>query len=322
MSGKTKIEWCTDVWNPLRGCSRVSEGCRNCYAERVAARFGGPGLPYEGLTTPAGNWNGTVKLIEDHLTDPLRWKKPRKIFVNSMSDLFHESVPFDWIDKIFDVMRKARHHTFQVLTKRPERMTRYFDEPGCRRSGGVLPNAWLGVSVENQPTADERILELLRCPAAVRWLSVEPMLGPVDLGALHARKLGVSAERPYIDWVVCGGESGPGARPMHPDWVRGLRDQCVNAGVPFFFQQWGAFGPWIDEDKANHDGLEKWGHIGIQPDGSYGDIAINPDSMLITNYTRGFNPENCHAMAKCGKKAAGRMLDGRTWDEFPQAVQA
>jgi len=302
MSDKTKIEWTDATWNPLRGCSRVSEGCRNCYAERVAARFSGPGLPYEGLTTPAGNWNGKVKLVEDHLTDPLKWKKPRKIFVNSMSDLFHESVPFDWIDRIFAVMREARHHTFQVLTKRPERMAEYVGAERKRViwnrlldvSGAAplwpLPNVWLGVSVEDQPSADKRIQELLRCHAAVRWLSVEPMLGPVDLwvdglwckacphceeSGHHCPETGAwecracdgtqKSNEVAIDWVVCGG----GERPMHPDWVRSLRDQCVNAGVPFFFKQWGE---WCPATKYYARGLARrpharWPHLGRVPAG-------------------------------------------------------
>ena len=357
MGSKTAIEWTDATWNPLRGCSRVSEGCRNCYAERVAARFSGMGLPYEGLTTPAGTWNGEVSLITDHLTDPLHWKKPRMIFVNSMSDLFHENVREKWIDRIFAVMALCPQHTFQVLTKRPERMAHYFNAPGSRRriveaseqfctephtadfcdehirrSGGVLPNVWLGVSVEDQPTADERIPHLLRCPAAVRWLSVEPMLGPVEIKShlpkpmYHCSECGRELMHNFcrkcdtedntatnqiigIDWVVCGGESGPGARPMHPDWARSLRDQCVNAGVPFFFKRWGEWCP------ATKD----YGVSGsLMPESGQKFTWIGYDGQVQ-------NPSNIGlktpimAIARVGKKAAGRMLDGRTHDAYPEA---
>ena len=201
----TSIEWTDDTWNPTRGCSRVSEGCRNCYAERVAARFSGAGKPYEGLATmtPSGpRWTGKVALIEEHLADPLRWRTPRRIFVNSMSDLFHESVPDEWIDRIFAVMAIARDHTFQILTKRPERMREYLEQVSDERdmqrwarwadiakspcAAGMfdeldwpLPNVHLGVSVEDQATADARIELLLQTPAAVRWASYEPALGPL-----------------------------------------------------------------------------------------------------------------------------------------------
>ena len=240
--GDTTIEWTNKTWNPIRGCSRVSEGCRNCYAERVAARFGGPGLPYEGLTTKDGRWNGKVVVVEEHLADPLRWKKPRRIFVNSMSDLFHENVSDETIDQIFSVMVQCPQHIFQVLTKRPERMQSYMEscQMGADDVGGRFPwdNVWLGVSVEDQKSADERIPHLLRTPAAVRWLSVEPMLGPVDLAKAGWNFHDFDPEFDVqIQWVVCGGESGAGARPMHPAWARSLRDQCVAAGTPFFMKQ-------------------------------------------------------------------------------------
>ena len=299
MGDKSKIEWTDATWNPIRGCSRVSEGCRNCYAERQAARFGGKGQPYEGtinyrsqvsgLTytnrgaagSAVGSWNGTIKVIEEHLTDPLRWKKPRRIFVNSMSDLFHENLADETIDRIFAVMALCPQHTFQVLTKRAERMVAWFARSTTHAEVSAfcltnfdrcmigtrwpLPNVWLGVSVENQAAADERIPHLLRTPAAVRWLSVEPMLGPVKFWCPYPG--------PVIDWVVCGGESGAGARPMHPDWARSLRDQCVAAGVPFFFKQWGEFAP--------------------------SDMAVGVPELRV------------------GKKRAGRTLDDMEWSEYP-----
>ena len=310
---ETKIEWCDSTWNCLRGCSRVSEGCRNCYAEKMAYRFSGVGQPYEGLAilkNDHASWTGKVVLAENHLLDPLKWKpictttghlgggrwepmRPRRIFVNSMSDLFHENVPDGWIDKIFAVMALRPQHIFQVLTKRPERMLDYMQTrarmmargafidsaianalrevavlskapfPGnapleLLAAGWPLPNVWLGVSVENQAAADERIPLLLQTPATVRFGSCEPLLGPVNLeelpsvsgvgrylSALSNAGVDPGAEiATKLDWVICGGESGPGARPMHPDWARLLRDQCKSADVAFFMKQMGsAYGP-------------------------------------------------------------------------------
>lgn len=278
------IAWTDQTWNPVRGCSRVSEGCRNCYAEAVAARFSGTGQPYEGLATrDPGRWTGEVRLVEEHLEDPLRWRRPRRVFVNSMSDLFHERLPFEDIDRVFEIMAQSHIHTFQILTKRPARMLEWFTTLGGRRpipgcgvcTGGPpfcgsvphlddlsvgdcqapwpLPNVWLGVSVENQATADERIPLLLECPAAVRFLSVEPLLGPVDLdisrtpGAAHDEvtedddaygpALGGVAG---IDWVIVGGESGPGSRPMDLAWARSVVRQCQAAEVACFVKQLGA----------------------------------------------------------------------------------
>ncbi len=262
---RSKIEWTDATWNPVRGCSRVSEGCRNCYAERVAARFSGPGEPYHGLAVmkPDGpHWTGKVKLPADHLTDPLRWRTPRRIFVNSMSDLFHEAVPQEWIARIFQVMAQANQHTYQILTKRPQRMLeimRDLTDHSTMFMGKPLPNVLLGVSVEDQANADARIPLLLQTPAAVRFVSYEPALGPVDFSEfLERTKIGPNH---ILDWIIAGGESGPQARPAHPDWFRAVRDQCKAANartnmraadgvriaaapppvenVPFFFKQWG-----------------------------------------------------------------------------------
>lgn len=294
MGDKTGISWTDATWNPVRGCSRVSEGCRNCYAERVAARFSDEGMPYhglarrvlktEGLSQP--RWTGEVRLIPDHLADPLRWKKPRRIFVNSMSDLFHEKLTNEQIAAVFGVMAAAPQHTFQVLTKRATRMREWFEwiaavelplhtikhDPRivCNveadrilagvgwRMGTVgdrlwpLVNCWLGVSVENQEAADERIPELLRTPAVVRFLSCEPLIGAVDLRHVHnpSREFEVDAltgdhgvhrplagRGPRIDWIIAGCESGPRARPCDVAWLRSLRDQCAASGVPYFLKQ-------------------------------------------------------------------------------------
>lgn len=273
MSVGTGIEWTDATWNPIRGCSRVSEGCRHCYAETVAHRFSGPGLPYAGLTTAQGRWNGTLVTVPEHLDDPLRWTKPRRVFVNSMSDLFHEHVDRAYVDRIFAVMHLADRHVFQVLTKRPERMRAYLADPETPAridaavldgvstldwggkmclvqrggfEGWPLPNVWLGVSVEDQATADARIPLLLQTPAAVRFISAEPLLGPVDAspwlkGPLAALK-GILRDDwlPPVEWVIVGGESGRGARPCDVAWVRSLVRQCQHVGVPCFVKQLGA----------------------------------------------------------------------------------
>lgn len=266
MGDKSKIQWTDATWNPIRGCSKVSEGCRNCYAEGVAARFSGPGMPYEGIAKE-GRWTGQVRMIQEHLRDPLLWKKPRRIFVNSMSDLFHESLTDDQIDKVFAVMALAEQHQFQVLTKRPDRMLTYFNDElrwpmieGAaqgiyfERTGerpeewlainGPLSNVWLGVSVEDQQTADERIPLLLETPAALRFISAEPLLGPLDLKVWWLRQEYLMSNPPKplgrpLDWVIVGGESGPGARPFDIEWCRKLAIQCTSAHVPIFIKQLG-----------------------------------------------------------------------------------
>lgn len=248
MSDKTGIEWTDATWNPVRGCSRVSAGCMNCYAEKVAARFGGPGLPYEGLTAK-GKWTGQTRVVEEHMADPLRWQRPRKIFVNSMSDLFHETMSFEDIARIFLVMASAKQHTFQILTKRPERMREFITHGNVLESvmmAGCWPlhNVWLGVSVEDQAAADARIPILLSTPAAVRFLSCEPLIGSVNLTAVGDEPTMMrDVLDEGIDWVIVGGESGAHARPMYQSWARSLRDQCAAYGVPFFFKQWGEHQP-------------------------------------------------------------------------------
>lgn len=336
MSDGTKIEWTDASWNPLRGCSRVSEGCRNCYAETVAGRFSGPGMPYEGLITKTSKgptWNGEINLVPEKLAEPLRWTKPRMIFVNSMSDLFHENVPEKYIQKVFAVMAAAKKHTFQILTKRPEKMLKILASKdlrwivdGCialNKDGLIgpeifdmewpLPNVWLGVSVENQATADERIPLLLQTPAAVRWISAEPLIGPVDISQWIDPDYFTGCADDGIKglhWVVAGGESGSNARPMHPDWARSLRDQCQEAGVPFLFKQ---HGEWLatsfcDDDMAMLPSKRTVyvGHDGIFHDGSSGVDFFGGEEET----------------AWVGKKAAGRVLDGRTWDEYPESHHA
>jgi protein gp37 len=327
MSDKSEIGWTDATWNVLTGCTRVSPGCAHCYIERTPPFRGAAGQPRPFVRVGnASTTRGGLQLHLDRLDLPLRWRRPRRIFVNSLSDLFHDDVPDELIDRVFAVMALAPMHTFQVLTKRPERMRSYMTRPkpgnnyhvdndgtgwkpgtdvqwrmlgavtslfgkvsptalnrasAWHESHGIqeetflphwpLPNVWLGVSVENQHFADERIPLLLATPAAVRFISAEPLLGPVDLGAwltanvtvcgtidpiklralaqvaAAARKLG----GPFLDWVIVGGESGNGFRPMPHEWVRSLRDQCTAADVPFFFKQWGgptpkSGGRWLD----------------------------------------------------------------------------
>lgn len=304
MGKTTGIEWTDATWNPIRGCTRVSEGCRNCYAEKVAARFSGPGRPFEGLAEfvtlkpaalgPSGTplqrearWTGKVVLIEKHLEDPIRWKEPMKIFVNSMSDLFHPAVEDDWVTRIFQVMARAPQHTYQILTKRPERMLSFLEanlaisDDFTRIYGQSWPppNWWFGVSVEDDQTAKKRIPILADCVAAVRFVSYEPALGSVNWNKIFPTAACLAA----IDWIICGGESGTNARPLHPDWARSARDAASSTGIPFFFKQWGEFLPGGQENNA-----------------------------LLANQ------ERSSEFDRLGKKAAGAMLDGREWREFPE----
>lgn len=281
MSDHTSIEWTDTTWNPVTGCTKVSPGCDHCYAETMHERFHGKGS------------FAVVTRSEARLYRPLTWKKPRRVFVNSMSDLFHDDVPDSFIGRVWEVMAKTPHHTYQILTKRPGRMRALLNRQSLRDylfNYGPWPlrNVWLGVSVEDQKWSDVRIPLLLDTPASVRWISAEPLLGPINLGAAalvpYEREQGgfwrygarsgvrredktwVPAPAAQLDWVVVGGESGPGARPMHPGWARSLRDQCQRAGIPFLFKQWGA-----------HDASGK----------------------------------------RVGKGRAGRELNGRTHDEYP-----
>lgn len=283
------IEWTDETWNVVTGCDRVSPGCDNCYIERT------PPFRMEGRRFDEHGRMG-IRLHPDRLEKPLRWRKPRRVFVNSLSDLFHKDVPFDFLASVFDVMARTPQHTYQILTKRAQRMPLAVDD-ALGDIGNVdvmsnrplpLPNVWLGVSVENQRYADLRIPHLLATPAAVRFLSIEPLLGPVNIEP-WLDGCGPECDHddphdvvPSIDWVIVGGESGPGARPMHPDWVRDLRDQCTAAGVPFFFKQWGEFC-----------------HPAQLPPDVEGSGSFVDDLWRV------------------GKKAAGRELDGRTWDEYP-----
>jgi protein gp37 len=221
MSSHSSIEWTDATWNPVRGCTKISPGCARCYAETFAERFRGVvGHPYE--------QGFDLRLVPERLSDPLRWTKPKMVFVNSMSDLFHEEVPEEYIVKVARIMAAANWHTYQVLTKRSERLLELLKHD--LRFAAELPHVWWGVSVENRRHGLPRIGHLRAAPALIRFLSIEPLLE--DLGLLDLRR---------ISWVIVGGESGPGARPMKKEWVLAIRDQCLSSDVPFFFKQWGGF---------------------------------------------------------------------------------
>jgi protein gp37 len=357
MSDKSAIEWTDATWNPIVGCSIVSPGCTNCYAMKMAARIqkmnrtGGSGSDYinhyDGTTqeSKAGAvWTGKVALAPDKLFQrPLSWQRGRRIFVNSMGDLFHESIPDEWVDQAFAMMAMAEWHTFQVLTKRAERMRDYLSraQRAGLNGGKPLANVWVGVSCERQKEADERIRLLEQTPAAVRFVSLEPLLGPIDLsrcgshytgsGPLHLWKTGLpgnggwrkqfSEPPPEIDWVIVGGESGSNARPMNPEWARSLRDQSKAAGVAFFFKQWGEFLP-----VGEH--LPGFGKI-------HGATAVKPGRMKL-HYAGTPKQAPKHAFAekgvaftatadgrltfRVGKKRAGRLLDGVEHNGFPAST--
>jgi len=310
----THIEWTDATWNPVTGCTRVSPGCVNCYIDWA------PPFRIEGrhFTDRDGNRSHAigattgVRLHPDRLDWPLRKRswRGKRVFVCSLADLFHDDVPDEYIARVFAVMALTPEVTYQVLTKRPARMRALLTSGAFADLLGdtlgmmlfeqrisdydvtfPLPNVWLGVTVEDQQRADLRIPILLDTPAAVRWLSCEPLLGPVNLGRAVGTYYGGDPreDESGIDWVVAGGESGPGARPMHPDWARSLRDQCRDAGVPFLFKQWGDL---VTEEQAPEDitlPAVSWRHLG----------------------------DDQPPVWRVGKKRAGRLLDGRTHDGYP-----
>jgi len=295
----TKIEWCEETWNPITGCTPISEGCKNCYAKRMANRLKGRyGYPKKNAFQ--------VTYHPDRLDQPLKWRKPRKVFVCSMGDLFHSLVSEDIQVLLHEIMCKAEQHTFMILTKRPENMRRFYEFNHSKFNDAG--NVWLGVTVETQDLANERIPVLLQIPAAVRFVSYEPAIGAIDLdnirfdrylrgsvlsGAALSRiaagQMIPNATVPTLDWVIAGGESGPGARPAYPSWFRLVRDQCKAAGVPFFFKQWGnsCLASQLPEDTCQR--VDAAQNLGNQPD----------------------------AFWAVGKKAAGRLLDGVEHNEMP-----
>lgn len=371
MTAGTAIEWTHrpgtkgETWNPIAGCSVLSPGCTNCYAmRRVAPRLAtNPATPHYAGTVRWSNggyvWTGGIGIATDRVfLKPMTWRTPRTIFVNSTSDLFHEGVPDEVIDRIFAIMALTPQHTYQVLTKRAVRLRKYMngENPLMRLhhqaaedvSGKVaaffrparhniyslylsrpwpLPNVWLGVSAEDQKRADERIPDLLATPAAIRFVSAEPLLGPVNLRRVciapdHHTMLdaldgyaiadsiaGSGQECTMLDWVIAGGESGADARPMHPDWARDLRDQCRAAGTPFFFKQWGEYLPDRPMDNFARRGCL------MRSDGEM--ATVEKHAAAINGGT--FDFADWQHFSAVGKKAAGRLLDGREWNEMPEA---
>lgn len=355
MADHTHIEWTDATWNPITGCSIVSPGCTNCYAMKLAGTRlkhieSRACLTVDSKAGPV--WNGQVRFNEQWIQQPLKWKRPRRIFVCAHGDLFAENVPDAWIDEVFAIMAVAPQHTFQVLTKRAKRMRSYLAAPDTKRRiynlacdwvvagvanvilvapgidpavtpGGTkvlldqwpLPNVWLGISAEDQQRAEERVPELLATPAAIRFVSAEPLLGPIDfetlcigwyfIDALKGRKYH-DAPEPYVgateacaklDWIIVGGESGKGARPMHPDWARSIRDQCASTGTAFFFKQWGEFAPAFDKD------LRPLRH---HPWNGDDQRAVARGAATAQQATR-----------RIGKRQAGRFLDGVQHNAMP-----
>ena len=330
MSDNTRIDYLDATWNPVIGCSKASPGCRSCYAERMSRRIACMGdkpinQAYRRVVDQRG-WTGRIALVESTLEKPLQWKRPRVIGVGFMGDLFHENVPIEYIVRVWEIMAVADWHTYIILTKRAERMCK-----ATRKVGygfiDTLPNVIGMVSVENQAAADVRVPWLLKSNFAHRGLSVEPMLGPVDIepyltscvGCGNAKSTAMGMEHPgsgndlcracgkpadessSIDWVICGGESGPGARPMHPNWVRSLRDQCREAGVPFFFKQWGA---WVSHCQVGDSRFtsellmsKKYRHITIR------EGRVPMDHLFCV-----------------GKRKAGHLLDGEEIREVPEFI--
>lgn len=324
MGQQSKIEWTDSSWNPVMGCTPVSPGCDNCYARTMIKRYAGcKGWPEN---------SDDITIFPERLETPFRWKKTRRVFVCSMGDLFHHRVFFDFKAALFGVMAANPQHTFLVLTKRPQKMIDFFvyllleekEDPRLKcayqllryealygpkgDSGPIhtqwgpspegpwpLPNVWLGVTAENQEMADKRIPLLLKCPAAKHFVSVEPMLEAINLNHWLDPMMtsSNSLEKRTIDWVICGGETGPSARPMHPDWVRSIRDQCQKAEIKFFFKHYGEYreclppSEWEREDPRKYNIIESHG---------------------------------AH-FVRLGKKQAGRVLDGRTLDEIPEVAK-
>lgn len=281
--GKTKIEWATDTWNPVTGCDKVSAGCANCYAETFSERFRGiPGHHFE---------NGfDLQLRPEMLDAPRHWKKPREIFVCSMSDLFHEGIPDEYIFKVFMVMAEEVQHTYMVLTKRTKRMAEW-----CAKwmPNGIPGHIRMGTTVENQRMANERIPFLLQVKAAVRFLSVEPMLEKIDIVFPHVKFAGDTGTRPMVDWVICGGESGPKARSFNIEWARDLRDQCKAVGVPFFMKQLGRrpYREWHGEGPTQTfagrpvrvtDSFESF----VMEDEKGGDMAEWPEDLRVRQFPK------------------------------------
>lgn len=317
----TKIEWASESWNPVVGCTKISAGCQHCYALRFAVRLAhNPKLSVDARerymsTVHKANghweWTGRMALFPERLEQPLHWRKLRRVFTVSMGDFFHCLVPFSFQCEILQVIGKCPQHTFLILTKRTDQLEMWEHAAGWH----PYPNLWLGVTAENQEQADKRIPVLLQTPAAKRWVSLEPMLEEIDLHWISSSgyrmlsrwygpdgfdETGSQPERNPLwpNWVVLGGESGPGAHPLHPDSVRSVRDQCVEAGVPFLFKQWGA---WFPRDQWEHSP----------------ELMLPDDDEAYQPGPRTHIFPDGTVAHRIGKKRAGRLLDGQLWDQYP-----
>ena len=345
MADGTCIEWCHATVNAISGCMPVSPGCTNCYAMR-AGSMNRPHHPATGLTQPskAGHvWTGAVRLNEAVLVKPLAWAKPRRIFWNAHGDPWHESVPFEWVDREMAIAALTPHHRHLFLTKRSARMRRYFANTHTPERileaakqlralpatwSWPLPNVWLGVSGEDLHHAEERIADLVKTPAAVRWLSGEPLLGPIQTLSpwFTGAELADGKRVNGIDWVVVGGESGHGARPMHPDWVREIRDQCNAARIPFLFKQWGSWAPISEMSDEQID--RAYAPAPVRDPEGRRRCLVN-QCVLHRNRERfdgkamfcrpAFEQRSgAMTMFEIGKRAAGRTLDRVIWDQYPE----
>lgn len=313
MPDRTAIEWTDATWNPLIGCAKISPGCKHCYAEVFAERFRGVrGHRYE--------HGFDLRLTPETLDLPLRWTRPRLVFVNSMSDLFQAGVPDEYIDRVYDVMERATQHTFQVLTKRPDRMAAHLEQ----RARPPLANVWHGMSIESEPTAQARtaFLSRIRRWSTITFVSAEPLLGHIptlgfSLGVVYDGERWKRRLHSDVDWLIVGGESGLGARPMHPRWARRLRDQAEAAGVAFHFKQWGQYrpiGPLYDHEGAVPDRvLHEAAELGNR-------VVVVDTNGTIWNEREAQPPgkANPYYMARVTRKAdAGRLLDRREWNGMP-----
>lgn len=336
--------WWTKSWNPITGCTPCSPACANCYAEALHTQRHKALLAGKKMASCYSTPFAMVRFHPERLTDPLHWKKPQMIFVGNMGDLFHDAVvSFAFLDRIFATMARCPQHTFMLLTKRPELVHEYLTFNNrfenvwmCARPNRIahtwpLPNVWLGTTIWDQASADRAVPILLDTPAAKRFVSVEPMLGPVDLTAINMENEGyysglyinslITSTGNYgetygqvpdwygLDWVICGGETGANARPMHPDWPRSLRDQCTSAGVPFFFKQWGEWEIASYENGHKNPYMEFNGASWVHNDG-----LVNGPSSKREDGREDTNP---YAMVRVGTRKAGRVLDGQEWSEVP-----
>lgn len=305
MADNTKIEYGDTTWNLVAGCTKVSRGCTHCWAERMSKRLAAMGRSeYQGVVNEHGHWSGLIRPLPERLSQPLSWRKPRVILVEFMGDLFHADVPDEFILSAFETMRAADWHTYMTLTKRPERMAQLL------KVLTPMPHVVLGCSVEDQAQANIRRPHVHSASEIGwrTWVSSEPRLGPIDW-----------SEWEFLNQLVTGGESGPDSRPMHPDWPRADRDWCQSNGVPFFFKQWGAWVPVCDlyDDEVVNIAFDYFDRDTVQMEPNGSTPVMSPANGKDGGWCEYQPCPGSWVMAKVGKHEAGRLLDGRTWDELP-----